>query len=349
MSKRQIDLIKLNSSILLLGILMVNFWSSVLQASTHPMNERITSKTPQSPIRRNIQNENVVDNYVVDKEALNWVKNYADGIARFLYKNEVSASYENIAKAYQQLRGQSLDQELSIAKFVNENTKMYLEGAVQAFLDNIKITTASNKRTADDQRGVDAWLHAHAQALLDYFEVKKITFADNYAAIVNACRDLDITPLATTKKSIQQRILSYINNSLEGETGLLPEDDHYLQEILSHLRSMHTKNVNKKQLIKAAKDHALKLPKDFIKRLDTMPEDKMQQMLEELNKELSYDLDAIARALNIIASVGQQQQKNVAAAIDVIGAVSKIIPAELGREDEPEESDEETRYAKDRR
>lgn len=323
MSKRQ--------AVLLLSVFMANLWGSVLYAPAVGARRsvpQLLSDSGREDDLGSMGRQGAMYGAAdfqggADQAAFKWVQNEAQAVARYLYnEGVVVVRYDDIVNAYQQLRGENLNK----LDFIEDNTKLFIQGAVQAFVDSM------TSRIAADQRGVDAWLHQHAQNIVEYFKNKKVTSIDNYAAVLRACNDLQITPLAAKKEKVKQRIVDALNNLLDDDYTLLPSDEIHFYAILSKLRADGAHNVNKRQMLRAARD--LKLAKDVIARIDAMPEQHMQKLLQELNKELDevHDPKLVSRALNVITQVGIQEQGNVAAALDVIHKASQ------GKEDTREEN-----------
>lgn len=353
MSKRQV--------IFLLGVFMANLWGSVVYAPAftgtrgntprtrsklapsrpsfdsgsddsiiyqrNPRSSSSSSKSGSDDDLISIDSRNEInpgqsrlsfDSESADKAAYDFVVRNALRIAQSLYNDGLMVvSFDDIERAYQKLRGISLKEQ----EFVNEVTKLYIQGAITAFVDSM------TSKIAADQRGVDAWLHQHAAKLIAYFESKNVTSIGNYAAILDACKKLGITPLAAKKEKIKQRILNSLNNSLENESGSIPEDlNAPLQAILQRLFAEHAHDVTKARVIKTAK--ALRLPKDVVAGIYAMPEDSMQKLLQDWNEKLDTptvpeDPRIVERALAVLKQVGEKQKDNVISVLDVLRAAGK--------------------------
>lgn len=330
MSKRQVDLIKLNPSFLLLGVLIANLWSCVVQGSVDSRllltgSQDVTDD--RSDVGRRYAQYPTQELSGADEAALNWVRQYADGVAGYLYQNGLAvAQYADIARGFSALYNASLNDQ----PFMNEDTKMYIQGAVQGFLDQLRLNDVEPFKTRSKvahKVDVAEWTKKYANKVARYLNSQNESNVD-FATIVQACKHLNIPILHVQDEQDQKDVVEHVNDILsilyiENEADSFPRsDDQYLSSLVSYFRSKRMTNVNKADVINAMQD--MSLPRDFAFRVRNLSPRVMKTFLTELNGELSVQHDPVAtqRAVSVFAQLKKQENVDIASVVDVMKAVS---------------------------
>jgi|GEM_PF-1340104 len=298
--------------IILLGALLLNLWSTVLLAPAfHPKEtpaqaeKRLTKsglmgaeeETPAQAEKRltkrgllgSVENESQLSS--VENAAYNWVAKFAKGVAKYLHRQNVTfANINEITNAFSALHGNTSNAQYSLPiDKMDDETKMYISGAVQAMLDNeyVKATSSAEAhKPVDKQALVQAWLKQHTPALLNYFGKQKVSNVRTYSVIEKAAKKLRIT-LPDASGWGEENILDHINLSLIGHapvehySDLLGAGSHLFAPVLSYMRQAGVSYVKRSDVLDALE--SIGASDDAIESFRNLSGQHLQELLKDMN------------------------------------------------------------------
>lgn len=360
MNKRQ--------SMILLGVLLINVWSTVsLQAMLRPAKVVQAGggsiyNTEKQLTKAGLLGESDGDEsgYSSDDEnsshivfsqteqvemAAQFVKKYAKGVAKYLHRQGVTfAFFDDILNAYRLLYDIQSSTSFAInADEASDETKSYIEGAVQAMLDNeyVKVAEqASGRQEVDKPAMVQQWLKAHTAALVNYFKKLNVAEVKTYSTIQNACAKLQLT-LPDASGWGENTILDHINlalvhsgsGSAENDNQamvmkIMNIDDATYNSLVKYLQNISASYLQKADIVKALVeiDANSKIKSNFNK-LSTK---QVNQLLVHMNNMLGKDINPVAavNVLDLLQAVNantkeMRNQKNMQQARQAAQALQK--------------------------
>jgi len=300
--------------IILLGALLLNLWSTVLLApafrpyvkneTPYEAEKRLTKPglmgaeedTPYQAEKRltkpgllGSSNESQLS--PVEDAAYKWVANFAKGIAKYLHRQHVTfADIKEITSAFSVLHGNTSNEAYSLPiDKMDDETKMYISGAVQAMLDNeyVKVTkSAEDFKPVDKAAMVKAWLKEHTPALLNYFGKQKVSNVRTYSVIEKAAKKLRIT-LPDSSGWGEETILDHINLALIGHapvehySDLLGAGAHLFAPVLSYMRQAGVSYVKRSDVLDALE--SIGASDDAIESFRNLSGKHLQELLKDMN------------------------------------------------------------------
>lgn len=303
--------------IILLGALLLNLWSIVLQAPIAAlMRDRQANETPYQAEKRltkpgllgaslEIKPGSLMDIDTDDMSSpredqlsasemvsYKWVEKYAKGIAKYLHRQRVTfATLDEIVKAASTLYSNTSNNSgaLSVST-MNEDGQMYVVGAVQAMLDNEYVKVADSVETykpVDKEALVRAWLQEYTPALLNYFGKQKISNVKTYSLIEKAAKKLKIT-LPDASGWGEETILDHVNLALVGHapvehySEILGAGSHLFAPVLSYMRQSGVSYVKKSDILNALE--AIGASDEAINSFRELSGKHLQELLNDMNE-----------------------------------------------------------------